>query len=166
MPRHLLWWGGVALTLGGMVFCLATTGQLAGQFSSVHYTTVQSVRSSDRIASLLWRCLSMLSAMRGSDQITLHLLQPHQADQKGRKTMSSVLFCKPQGGQEGCPDGCTPLTQRAAKTMQIGGRSCLCGWWFMPGTCCNSRRRTGSTLYQTIASGCQGMNVPLRCSWA
>ena len=45
MPRHLLWWGGVALTLGGMVFCLATTGRLAGQFNAVHYTTVQKVTS-------------------------------------------------------------------------------------------------------------------------
>ena len=43
MPRHLLWWGGVALTLGGVVFCLATTGRLAGQFNAVHYTTVQKV---------------------------------------------------------------------------------------------------------------------------
>ena len=45
MPRHLLWWGGVALTLGGVVFCLATTGRLAGQFNAVHYTTVQKVTS-------------------------------------------------------------------------------------------------------------------------
>ena len=45
MPRHLLWWGGVALTLGGVVFCLATTGRLAGQFNAVHYTTVQKVSS-------------------------------------------------------------------------------------------------------------------------
>ena len=45
MPRHLLWWGGVALTLGGVLFCLATTGRLAGQFNNVHYNTVQKVTS-------------------------------------------------------------------------------------------------------------------------
>ena len=43
MPKHLLWWGGVFLSLGGVVFCMGTTARLAGQFNNVHYTAVQSV---------------------------------------------------------------------------------------------------------------------------
>ena len=42
MPKHLLWWGGVFLSLGGVVFCMGTTARLAGQFNNVHYTGVQS----------------------------------------------------------------------------------------------------------------------------
>ena len=45
MPRHLLWWGGVFLSLGGVMFCMGTTARLAGQFNNVHYTGVQSVSS-------------------------------------------------------------------------------------------------------------------------
>ena len=43
MPKHLLWWGGVLMSLGGVVFCMGTTARLAGQFNNVHYTGVQSV---------------------------------------------------------------------------------------------------------------------------
>ena len=43
MPKHILWWSGVFLTLGGMVFCMATTARVAGQFNNVHYTKVQAV---------------------------------------------------------------------------------------------------------------------------
>ena len=43
MPKQLLWWGGVFLSLGGVVFCMGTTARLAGQFNNVHYTAVQSV---------------------------------------------------------------------------------------------------------------------------
>lgn len=48
MPKHLLWWGGVFMSLGGVVFCLGTTARLAGQFNNVHYTGVQSVRDLQR----------------------------------------------------------------------------------------------------------------------
>lgn len=41
MPKHLLWWGGVFLTMGGFVFCVSTTARLAGQFNNVNYTSVQ-----------------------------------------------------------------------------------------------------------------------------
>ncbi|CAL5224805.1 g7550 [Coccomyxa viridis] len=43
MPKHLLWWGGVFLSLGGVIFCMGTTARLAGQFNNVHYTGVQSL---------------------------------------------------------------------------------------------------------------------------
>ena len=47
MPKHLLWWGGVFLSLGGVMFCMGTTARLAGQFNSVHYTGVQSVSTKE-----------------------------------------------------------------------------------------------------------------------
>ncbi len=47
MPKHLLWWGGVFLSLGGVIFCMGTTARLAGQFNNVHYTGVQSVSTKE-----------------------------------------------------------------------------------------------------------------------
>ena len=43
-PRHVLWWGGVFLTLGALVLDMGTTARLAGQFYTVHYSKVQMVR--------------------------------------------------------------------------------------------------------------------------
>ena len=42
-PRNILWWGGLFLTLGALVLDLGTTGRLAGQFYTVHYTPVELV---------------------------------------------------------------------------------------------------------------------------
>ncbi|KAK9905694.1 hypothetical protein WJX75_004734 [Coccomyxa subellipsoidea] len=42
-PKNILWWGGLFLSLGGVMFDFATTARLAGQFWTVHYTTMQSL---------------------------------------------------------------------------------------------------------------------------
>lgn len=44
-PKNILWWGGFILSLGAVMFDIATTGRLAGQFYTVNYTSVQAVSS-------------------------------------------------------------------------------------------------------------------------
>ena len=44
-PKNILWWGGLFLSLGGIMFDFATTARLAGQFWTVHYTITESVWS-------------------------------------------------------------------------------------------------------------------------
>ena len=90
MPRHLLWWGGVALTLGGVVFCLATTGRLAGQFNAVHYTTVQKV-TSPPVGEVTRGCLEAalrLHAWCHQTRQRVLYVQPFEACQR-----PSLLLC-------------------------------------------------------------------------
>ncbi|CAL8472115.1 g11657 [Coccomyxa elongata] len=42
-PKNVLWWGGLFLSLGGVMFDFATTARLAGQFWTVHYTITESL---------------------------------------------------------------------------------------------------------------------------